>query len=476
MARPVPADLEDALAASPAARERFWSLPPEQVDAWVRYVERARFPGARRRRIGQAVRRLGVRPRAATRATTVETNGSAPPVAPPNDNWLVWLLAALVLAALIGLVLWLAVFRDNSKPGPTAVVVGARSSVPHVVGLRVQAAKFQLRRQKLGATVVLRNSPKSRGVVLGQAPRTGARVPQGTPVKLLVSNGPLGASVPKVVGLSAALAVERLRAAHLGASLNQVPSTQAPGTVLAQRPAAGTRAKAGTAVVLSVAKGKVSVTVPNVVGRKGADAVVVLRRAGLTARPVSVPSSQTRGTVVAENPPAGRKVAQGSTVRLNVSRGRAQGPGTTTTTPPPTTTTAPPTTTRAAAPPVRGPYGGMQLATAVQRIAQGRQQAIVVYAASSRPVGTVLSSSTAGSRVRLNVSAGPQPAPATSVPDVTGEDAATAVSDLRAAGFRVIQVKWPVTDQASDGVVVAQTPAGRAPQGAAIVVYVGSTG
>jgi uncharacterized protein YdeI (YjbR/CyaY-like superfamily) len=44
MARPVPTDLEDALAANPAARERFWSMPAERKDAWVRWIERARFP------------------------------------------------------------------------------------------------------------------------------------------------------------------------------------------------------------------------------------------------------------------------------------------------------------------------------------------------------------------------------------------------------------------------------------------------
>src|SRR5947207_15056862 len=102
MPRPVPSDLEDALASSPAARDRFWSLPPEQVDAWVRYVERGRFPGARRRRIGQTVRRLSGRPRV---RTTVATNGNAPVVAAPRDEWLVWLLGALVAAGVIALIL-----------------------------------------------------------------------------------------------------------------------------------------------------------------------------------------------------------------------------------------------------------------------------------------------------------------------------------------------------------------------------------
>src|SRR4051794_8868984 len=136
MPRRVPADLENALAATPAARDRFWSLPPEQVDAWVRWVERGRFPGARRRRIGQAVQRLSGRSRG--RTTAVATNGNAPVVAPPRDLWFVWLLALAVLAGVIALVLWLTVFRDNGSSKPTAVVVSARSAVPHVVDIRVQ--------------------------------------------------------------------------------------------------------------------------------------------------------------------------------------------------------------------------------------------------------------------------------------------------------------------------------------------------
>jgi hypothetical protein len=34
-------------------------------------------------------------------------------------------------------------------------------------------------------------------------------------------------------------------------------------------------------------------------------------------------------------------------------------------------------------------------------------------------------------------------------------------------------VQWPVSDPSNDGVVVAETPTGRAPGGASIVIYVG---
>lgn len=472
--RAVPADLEDALAASPAARERFWALPPEQLDEWVGWVDGARLPRARRRRIAETVRRLGGGPRAAA-AATVETNG--PPVAPPRDAWLVWLLALALLAGIAALVLWLTVYRDRSASKPGAVVVTAKATVPKVVGIREGAATFQLRQEKLAARIVRRPAAKPRGTVVGQTPNAGATVQQGAAVTLVVSSGPPGAKLPDLTGLAAADAVKRLQALKLTSELKQVASREAPGTVLAQKPPAGTRAPAGSTVALEVAKGKTAVDVPDVKGQDQQAAVAALRRAGLNARVAQVPSAEPQGTVVAQRPAAGQKAAQGSDVRLNVSQGRQQQ----TTTATATTTTATTSTTAAgdsAAPPAppQGTghdYRGMQLAQAVQRIAQGRQQVVVLYVASSKPRGVVVSNAAVGSRERLAVSAGPN-ARLTDVPDVRGQDGSSAQSDLEGAGFAVVAVQWPVSDQADDGVVTVQTPLSRAPRGGTIVVYIGT--
>jgi beta-lactam-binding protein with PASTA domain len=116
----------------------------------------------------------------------------------------------------------------------------------------------------------------------------------------------------------------------------------------------------------------------------------------------------------------------------------------------------------------------MRLGDAVQKIAQGRQQAIVQYVTSSRPAGVVVANSNSGNKVKLQVSSGAHPKPLTDIPDVTSEDASAAQQDLQSAGFSVTQVTWPVSDQSADGTVVAETPTGQAPQGSAIVIYVGS--
>jgi beta-lactam-binding protein with PASTA domain len=475
MALPVPSDLEDALAANPAARDRFWSLPPERKDQWVRWIERARLPRARRRRIAETVRRLSA---AATPARAVEGESiAAVPV--PRDDWGAWLLGLALLAGLAAFLVWYTVYRDDNPKGHSTVVVTAKATVPRVVGIRYQSAAFQVKEAKLTSKLVRRAATKPRGIVIGQKPQARTTVPQGTPVTLVVSNGPPGVKMPDVVGLAAADAVKALQARKLTVTLKQVASQEAPGTVVGQDPKAGKRAKPGTQVVLQVAKGAAPVSVPDVAGQLEQQATAALKQAGLTARVVRVPSSQAKGMVVAQSPAAGQKVSKGSAVRLNVSSGAT----TTTTTQQTTTqqgttrqtTTQQQTTTATTGTGTTGnDYTGLRLQTAVQRLAQGRQQAIVVYVASSKPVGVVVSNATAGSRERLRVSAGPNPKPATSVPDVTAEDAATAQQDLQAAGFTVIQVQWPVSDQSQNGMVVYETPAGQAPDGSAIVIYVGS--
>src|SRR5579862_385043 len=451
MARRIPADLEDALASNRAARDRFWAMPAEQKDAWVGWVDRARMPGARRRRVAEAVNRLS--------GPSVRRESGV--VAVPREQALVWVLGVALLVVIAAFLVWLTLYRHHHDSSAAAVAVSSKSSVPKVVGIRVQSAQFQLRQAKLGSKVEHKAAKKPKGIVVGQAPKHGASVPQGTVVTLLVSNGPAGVAMPDFTGLAAADALKALQARGLSATLKQVASTQPPGTVVAQSPEAGKRAQHGTQVVLQVAKGKTSVSVPSVTGQTAQEASTALQHAGLRSTVVTVPSTQTKGTVVAQHPTPGTDVAQGSSVRLNVSEGAA------------------PTTTSSATTPQAGnDYRGMRLSQAVQNITQGRRQVIVEYVASSMPAGVVVGSATAGSRLRLQVSAGSQPSASVDVPDVTGEDAATAAGDLRSAGFSVVQMQWPVSDSSQDGTVVDETPAGgqQAPGGVAIVIYVAAGG
>jgi len=381
-----------------------------------------------------------------------------------------WLIGLVLLAALAAFLVWLTVYRHHSSKSQTAVVVTAKSPVPKVVGIKLEAAEFQLKEAKLGVKIVRRAAKKPKNVVLSQAPRANKQVVQGTVVTLVVSRGVPGAKVPKLVGLAAADAVKQLQSLGLTATLKQTPAQGAvPGAVVQQSPQPGTHAKKGTAVVLAVAKGAAAVVVPDVTGHSQQDAEHDLQQRGLNTHVVDVASSQPSGTVVAQNPPAGSKVQQGGTVRLNVAAAAPSATTQASTTRPATTTPA--TTAQSA---TGNDYRGMRLSAAVQKIAQGRQQVIVQYVASSQPVGVVVANSSSGNKVQLQVSAGAHPQPAGSVPDTTGQDAQAAQSQLTHAGFSALTVQWPVSDATSDGTVVYQTPTGQAPKGSTVVVYVGA--
>ena len=64
---------------------------------------------------------------------------------------------------------------------------------------------------------------------------------------------------------------------------------------------------------------------------------------------------------------------------------------------------------------------------------------------------------------------------AATVPNVVGEDEATARSDLEAAGFSVDSVDSPTSDAGQDGLVVDQDPSGgtRAAGSSHVTIYVG---
>jgi serine/threonine-protein kinase len=195
----------------------------------------------------------------------------------------------------------------------------------------------------------------------------------------------------------------------------------------------------------------------------------------------NVPSAKPAGVVVAQKPAAGKEVDKGAKIDLNVSTGT--GPSTTTvatTTTTATTATVPTTTTAAG---LRVPrVVGLFQTPALRRLNVRGLRPIVVYKRSSRAVNRVLSQSPAagstlrpGSRVRVVVSAGPNPQPATTVPNVLGQDQATAANNLRAAGFRVVVLNRPTKDQGKDGLVIDEQPrAGSSiPAGSQVTIFIG---
>lgn len=130
--------------------------------------------------------------------------------------------------------------------------------------------------------------------------------------------------VPDLVGLpidSARTLLERA-----GFAVQAQPPVPHPsareGTVIAQAPAAGGEAAAGSAVSLTTSAGDRRATVPALLGLTREAAVAALARVGLEAGGVEQrPSALARGTVLDTRPVPGTMVAMPGQVTLIVSGG-----------------------------------------------------------------------------------------------------------------------------------------------------------
>jgi len=162
---------------------------------------------------------------------------------------------------------------------------------------------------------------------------------------------------------------------------------------------------------------------------------------------------------------------------VNVSTGTGQSTTTTTT----TTATTTGTTTTAA--PVRVPrVVGLAQTPALRQLNVLGLRPTVVYVRSNQPANRVVSQSPKsgtslrpGARVRVNVSTGPNPQPNAAVPNVVGQDQATAAQTLRDAGFKVAVLNRPTADQSKDGLVVEQQPRATSniPAGSQVTIFIG---
>lgn len=139
------------------------------------------------------------------------------------------------------------------------------------------------------------------GTVLEQQPAAATHWPTGSAVTLTVST-PLSATVPDVTAKSLDVARETLlgRTFTVGTVTPQLEGGS-PGSVVTQTPAGGSVEPLGSGISLNVVVG-----VPSLIGLSDNDARAALDQLGLKLGVVtSQPSSQSVGTVLAQQPAAG---------------------------------------------------------------------------------------------------------------------------------------------------------------------------
>jgi beta-lactam-binding protein with PASTA domain len=168
--------------------------------------------------------------------------------------------------------------------------------VPNVLGIRAPFAIKHLAAAGLRSRVTGIASSKPAGFVVRQVPSAQARVTRGALVTIAVSEGQRRSKPRSVPARSAPATV--------------ASSAPAPAVPLVVPTSAGTTAPPPT------------VSVPDVVGLKLKQARRQLRSAGLLASVVHVPSTEPSGTVVAQAPSANKALRRGTSVQVNVSKGK----------------------------------------------------------------------------------------------------------------------------------------------------------
>jgi serine/threonine-protein kinase len=268
---------------------------------------------------------------------------------------------------------------------------------------------------------------------------------------------PAKATVPGVVGEDLNTARTQLQndGFTVGSPI-QVTSQQKSGTVIAQDPQGGTKAKESSTVSLTVSSGPGSTAVPTLVGETLAQAKSSIEIANLAVGKVVHESSTqfASGRLIDTSPTAGTSVTVGSAVTLIVSNG-------------PPSVQVPDVTTEDV---------GQAKATLQSR---GFNVKTTDQVSSTVTPGTVISqtptgssSVPSGSTVTLVIAKAPPTVP---VPNVVGKTTGAANASLGAAGFPAIQQQQTVTDQTQNGVVLSQNPAAstQVKKGTTVTIVVG---
>jgi beta-lactam-binding protein with PASTA domain/predicted Ser/Thr protein kinase len=224
-------------------------------------------------------------------------------------RWLLWLLVLLGLVAIgVGAYLLLA---------PKEV------SVPDVVGRRSATAAQILQNNGFEVNVEnVRSDTVRADRVATQRPQPGQEAREGSTVTIIVSSGPGEATIPFLRGTGRRQAQRRLEAAGFRVDVREEFSEDIPeDRVIETSPPARSRLERGRTVTMVVSRGRRQVEVPDVVGRDREEAERLLEGRGLRVSFRDREDDEREpGTVLEQDPAAGRKIDDGSTVTLTVAK------------------------------------------------------------------------------------------------------------------------------------------------------------
>ncbi|WP_239455302.1 Stk1 family PASTA domain-containing Ser/Thr kinase [Nocardioides gilvus] len=199
------------------------------------------------------------------------------------------------------------------------------TTTPSLMGLSQSEAVAELEANGLQAQVGEPSYDEeiAKDLVVTSDPEPGDRVLDGDTVTLSLSLGPERYDVPQLTGKdddAARVALEELKLEY-GRKVEKWSETVPEGQVISTNPKAGTTVRPGTAVNVTLSKGREPVEVTDFTGKKADRAQARLEKAGLVvARDEVFDDEVAEGIVISQSPTEGTLFKE-DTVTLKVSKG-----------------------------------------------------------------------------------------------------------------------------------------------------------
>ncbi|MBQ4347555.1 MAG: PASTA domain-containing protein, partial [Firmicutes bacterium] len=246
------------------------------------------------------------------------------------------IVAAIITAALIIAAIVFFGFKffgnpfdrsGNNDPAPTETF--AEGEIPLLVGISFTDA--QTIASELGFTVTRGDSLPDEapsGTVIKQSIDEGTAITDGMNVRLTLSSGEEGQTMPYLVGSPEETASLQIKTIFPSAKISlkyEFHDTVEGGVVISQSPGNGTEIDENTEFELTISKGTEfsNAIVPNVVGKSLEEAKKMIEESGLTVGTTMRMASGNvaEGYIITQTLKAGEEVAKNSIVGLVVSTG-----------------------------------------------------------------------------------------------------------------------------------------------------------
>ena len=198
--------------------------------------------------------------------------------------------------------------------------------VPDLVGMEQSQAQKTVQDLKLKYVKKSEeyNKDIQAGCIISQDPTYMAnyKVKEGTTIAVVVSLGKNTVIMPKVTGMTQEEATSKLEELGLNVEIEEVNDSKVEsGKVVEQSVKEDEEVDAGETITLKVSKGVEKVTVPDLAGKKEADAKAEIKKAGLKAKVVTTEdTTKDDGVVVKQSLDAGSEADKNSTITITVNK------------------------------------------------------------------------------------------------------------------------------------------------------------